>query len=350
MKKWEQNIRKVVPYVPGEQPTGNNIIKLNTNENPYPPSPKAAKILKEFDNDKLKLYPESDIRSLNKCIAKYYNLDPRQVFSGIGSDDVLAMSFLTFFNGDKPILFPNITYSFYEVWADLYRIPYKTPPLNSDFKICKDDYYFENGGIVIANPNAPTGICEDLDFIEDIVKNNPDVIVIIDEAYIDFGGNSAIPLIDRYDNLLVVQTFSKARSLAGMRIGYAMGNEKLIEALNNVKQSYNSYTMNQISMACGIAAVEDVDYFNKCISKIVKTRERVKGELASLGFEFPDSKTNFIFARHRKMAAKDISAHLIKHSVYVRHFNIPYIDNYLRITVGTDEQMDRVLDILRNYI
>ena len=247
MKAFEKNIRKVEPYVPGEQPQ-RKVIKLNTNENPYPPAPGVSKALQGMDVDKLRLYPDPTAGNLVHTLAEYYGVSDEQVFVGVGSDDVLAMCFLTFFNSEKPILFPDITYSFYKVWAELYRIPYECPAVDESFRIVKEDYYKENGGIIFPNPNAPTSIYENLDFIEDILKHNQDVIVIVDEAYIDFAGKSAIELIDKYENLIVVQTFSKARSMAGMRIGYAISNPTLIKYLNDAKYSFNSYTMNMTSL------------------------------------------------------------------------------------------------------
>ena len=298
MGNWEANIRKVVPYVPGEQPKEQDIIKLNTNENPYPPAPEVLNKQVELEN--LRLYPDPAATKLVDAIAEYHGVDKNQVFVGVGSDDVLAMSFMTFFNSGKPIFFPDITYSFYKVWAELYRIPYHCPKLDENFKIVKEDYYAENGGIIFPNPNAPTAIYEDLDFVEDILKLNRNSIVIVDEAYIDFAGRSAMELIDKYDNLIVTQTFSKARSMAGMRIGYAISNPDLIRCLNDVKYSFNSYTMNQTALACGVEAVEDKAYFEEGVRKIVETREWAKEELAKLGFEFLDSKANFIFAKHPK--------------------------------------------------
>lgn len=350
MKDFEKNIRKVVPYVPGEQPKESSIIKLNTNENPYPPSDNVKKALETFDYNKMRLYPDPTASILVDEIAKYYNLDSDKVFVGVGSDDVLAMAFMTFFNSDKPILFPDITYSFYDVWADLLKIPYETVMLNDKFEIEKEDYYKENGGIIFPNPNAPTGVLVTLDMIEDVIKHNQDVIVIIDEAYIDFGGESALPLIDKYDNLLVVQTFSKSRSMAGIRIGYAMGNPLLIKYLNDVKYSFNSYTMNQTALVFGSESVKDDKYFKKVTAKIVNTRERVKKELKELGFDFPDSMSNFIFATHNKYRAKDIFEALKKEKIFVRFFDKPRIDNYLRITIGTDEEMDTLISFLKKIV
>ena len=271
---WEDGVRKVVPYTAGEQPKDKKIIKLNTNECPYPPAPGVKDAIESFSYETLRLYPDMDVTDLRDSLASYYHLKPEQVFVGVGSDDVLAMSFLTFFNQkEKPILFPDITYSFYDVWAELYRIPYKMIPLDEKFEIVKEDYFQENGGIVIANPNAPTGVFMEVSAIEEIIKANPDVVVIVDEAYVDFGGESCLPLLEQYENLLIVQTFSKSRAMAGMRIGFAMGNTKLISYLQDVKFAYNSYTMNRTSIAAGVAAVEDKAYFKATTDKIIATRE-----------------------------------------------------------------------------
>ena len=263
MSRWEENIRKVIPYTPGEQPNQPDMIKLNTNENPYPPAPGVEKRAKELCVDRLRLYPNMDAAERVAAIADYYNVKESEVFVGVGSDDVLGMAFMTFFNSDKPILFPDITYSFYDVWAEMLRIPYTQIPLDDAFRLNPSDYKCENGGIVFPNPNAPTGELLPVSAIEEIVQANPDVIVIVDEAYIDFGGESALPLIDKYDNVIVVQTFSKSRSMAGMRIGFAMGSSKLIAYLNDVKYSFNSYTMNRTSIEAGVAAIKDQAYFHK---------------------------------------------------------------------------------------
>lgn len=350
MNKWEDNIRRVVPYVPGEQPKVDNIIKLNTNENPYPPSPKVFEAVKDFDADALKLYPDPTVSELVDTLAAYYNVASDRVFVGVGSDDVLAMSFMTFFNSNKPILFPDISYSFYSVWADLYSIPYERPALDENLKINSLDYYKENGGVVIANPNAPTALYKELDEIEDIIQHNQDVIVIIDEAYIDFGGRSALELIDKYDNLLVVQTFSKSRSMAGMRIGFAIGNKVLIKALNDVKYSFNSYTMNATSIKYGVEAVKDDTYFKEHINKVIATREQAKHKLSELGFVYPEPSANFIFATHKSVSAKLIFEELKKKKIYVRYFDSPRIDNYLRITIGTDEQMQSLYNALQEIL
>ena len=346
MKPWEANIRKVVPYTPGEQPNESGMIKLNTNENPYSPAPGVEKALKALDADTLRLYPDPTAGDLVHSIAAFYGLKDEQVFTGVGSDDVLAMCFLTFFNSEKPILFPDITYSFYDVWADLLRIPYERPALDEEFHIRKEDYFRENGGIVFPNPNAPTGVEMPLSEIEEIVAKNPDSVVIVDEAYVDFGGVSALPLVDKYENLLVVQTFSKSRALAGMRIGFAIGQKKLISYLNDVKFSFNSYTMNRLTIACGKACVEDRAYFQEITGKIVATREWTKQKLTELGFTFPDSKANFIFATHKTVPAQELFENLKTAGIYVRYFKKPRIDNYLRITVGTQAEMERLVEVL----
>ncbi|MGN1196944.1 MAG: histidinol-phosphate transaminase [Acetatifactor sp.] len=350
MMKWEDNVRKVVPYIAGEQPKEKNIIKLNTNECPYPPAPGVKKLAEELDCDAMRLYPDSNSTPLAEALAEYYHVKPGQVFVGVGSDDVLAMAFMTFFNSDKPILFPDVTYSFYDVWADLYRIPYQTCALDENWKLRPEDYEQPNGGIIFPNPNAPTGVLESIGTVERIIAANRDVVVIVDEAYIDFGGVSALPLIEKYDNLLVVQTFSKSRAMAGMRIGYCIGNEKLIAYLNDVKFSFNSYTMNRPSQLLGVEAVRDDAYFKEITSKIVATRERVKKELKELGFSFTDSKTNFLFATHERIPAQEIFQALRAAGIYVRYWNKPRISNHLRITIGTEEQMDSMLAFLKQYI
>lgn len=347
MQEWKKNIRQVVPYVPGEQPQ-RTVIKLNTNENPYPPAQGVAKAVKEMDTDCFRKYPDPDCMSIRVELADYYNLKPENIFVGVGSDDVLSVAFLTFFNSDKKILFPDITYSFYSVWADVYRIPYEKIPVDENFRILKEDYYKENGGVIFANPNAPTAICESLEFVEDILKHNQDVIVIVDEAYVDFGGESAISLLDKYENLLVVQTFSKSRSMAGIRIGYAMGNPELIKAMNDVKFSINSYTMNNGSLKTGVEAVRDKKYFEECLDKIISTRQYTKDELEKLGFTCTDSKTNFLFVTHDKYSAKDLFEYLKSNDIFVRYFNSPRIDNYLRITIGTDDEMKALIKALKD--
>ena len=351
MSNWEDNVRKVVPYTPGEQPKSTKKIKLNTNENPYPPAPGVKEALKHFETDDLRLYPDPKITDLVHEIAQFYEVGDDQVFVGVGSDDVLAMVFMTFFNSKKPILFPDVTYSFYDVWADMLRIPYEQIPLREDFTIATEDYKRENGGVIFPNPNAPTGELMPLSEIEAIVKANPDVIVVVDEAYIDFGGESALPLINQYDNLIVVQTFSKSRAMAGSRIGYAISNPKVIRYLNDVKYSFNSYTMDRITIALGVEAVKDRAYFEEITGKIIATREWTKQELKSLGFVFGDSKSNFIFAKHPLIPAEEIFATLREENIFVRHFSKPErIQEYLRISIGTDEEMRILIDFLREYV
>ena len=347
---WEENVRKVVPYTPGEQPNKAHMIKLNTNECPYPPAPGVTEALAGLKPEDFRLYPDPNADSLVSVLAEYYGLEKENVFVGVGSDDVLALAFQTFFNSDRPIVFPQITYSFYDVWADLYKIPYEKKPLAADFHIRKEDYMGANGGVIFPNPNAPTGVEESQELIEEILQANPDVVVIVDEAYVDFGGTSALPLLKKYENLLVVQTFSKSRAMAGMRIGFCIGNEKLIHYLNDVKFSFNSYTMNLPSQVMGVEAVKDDAYFKATTAKIAATRERIKKELNELGFTFPDSKANFIFASHKEVPAEELFRALREADIYVRHWNKPRIANSLRITVGTDEEMDRLIAFLKNYL
>jgi len=335
----EKNIRRVEPYVPGEQPQ-NKVIKLNTNENPYPPAPGVQKLLHSMEADRLRLYPDPAAGPLVRALAEYYHVGEDQVFAGVGSDDVLALCFLTFFNSGKPIYFPDITYSFYKVWAELYRIPYEQKELDRQFRLVPEDYYGDNGGVIFPNPNAPTGIYEELSAIEDIIAHNRDVIVI----------ESAVSLIDRYENLIIVQTFSKARSMAGMRIGYAISNPKLIRYLNDVKYSFNSYTMNQTSLLCGVEAVKDKRYFEECVEKIVRTREWTLEELKKLGFVCMDSKANFIFAMHPEYEAKELFEALKERDIYVRYWGSRRIEQYLRITVGTREEMEVFLAFLKDYM
>ena len=340
MKAFEKNIRKVEPYVPGEQPQ-RKVIKLNTNENPYAPAPGVTKALEEMDTDRLRLYPDPTAAPLVNALADFYHVNP---------DQVLSMCFLTFFNSEKPVFFPDITYSFYKVWADLYRIPYECQKLDENFKIVKEDYYKENGGVIFPNPNAPTGLYEDLADVEDIIAHNQDVIVIVDEAYVDFAGRSALELIDKYENLIIVQTFSKARSMAGMRIGYAISNPTLIKYLNDAKYSFNSYTMNQTSLVCGVEAVKDQAYFEACVNKIIETREWAKEELKNLGFRCLDSKSNFIFAMHPDYDAKELFEALKENDIYVRFWGSERIEQYMRITVGTREEMEAMFAFLKKYM
>ena len=350
MSNWEDYVRRVEPYVPGEQPKKEHMIKLNTNENPYPPAPGVVKALREMNTDLLRRYPQPDCKILVDAIAEFYGVKSEQVFVGVGSDDVLAMIFLTFFNDAKPVIFPDITYSFYDVWAELFRIPYERPALDEHFHIKKEDYFRENGGIIFPNPNAPTGVSLPLSDIEDIVEHNQDVIVIVDEAYVDFGTQSALPLIEKYENLLVVQTFSKSRSMAGMRIGFALACPKLIKYLNDVKYSFNSYTMNRTSIAAGVAAIKDQEYFLETCGKIIETREWTKKELRKLGFYFEESKANFIFAAHKNCPAEKLFQALREQHIYVRYFPGGRTGNHLRITIGTRNEMEVFINFVGEYL
>lgn len=350
MNLWEKNLRNIEPYVPGEQSKEKNIVKINANENPYPPSPKAVEAIKNFNCSKLRFYPDANATEFKKAIAEFYNVLPENIFIGNGSDDVLAIAFQSFFNSDKPIVYPDITYSFYPVWCRLFNIAYKNYPLTSDFKINPEDYKEANGGVVIPNPNAPTSLGEDKDFIEKIMNYNQDSIVIIDEAYVDFGGYSSVELTKKYENLLVTGTFSKSRSLAGMRIGFAIGSKKLIAVMEAVKNSYNSYTVNSVAMAAGTAAIKDKKYFNETVSKVIATRNRVTNDLKQLGFTVLDSQTNFLFATNENINIKEYFEWLKSQNVFIRWFNQPKISNYVRITIGTDEEMDIFLNKTKEYL
>ena len=349
-KPWSDKLRKIQPYVAGEQSKNPNIIKLNANENPYPPSPKVKEVLSNFNTDNLKKYPASDALELKTALAKAYNLNENQIFMGNGSDDVLALCFQAFFCSDKPILFPDLTYSFYPVWCSLFKTPYKNIPLDENFRINPDDYKEENGGVILPNPNAPTGIYENLDFIEKILNNNTDCIVIIDEAYIDFGGESAISLLDKYENLVIVQTMSKSRSLAGLRVGYAFASAELISVLEAVKNSYNSYTMDSIAISAAAASLADNDYFKDTCNKIINTRQKTIQALEKLDFDVVPSMANFVLATHKSVKAVDIFEKLKAQNIFVRYFKIPRIDNYLRITIGTDDEMDKLFYALKNLL
>lgn len=349
-REWTKNLRNIEPYVPGEQSKDKDIVKINANENPYPPSPKAAEVLKSFDTNKLRFYPSANSTKLKEAIAKYYKVDVSNVFVGNGSDDVLAVAFQSFFNSEKPIVYPDLTYSFYPVWCSLFGIKYKNYPVGDDFRINPEDYKEKNGGVVIPNPNAPTSLGEGLDFVEKILNYNQDSVVIIDEAYVDFGGTSSIPLVDKYENLLVTGTFSKSRSLAGLRIGFAIGSKALIDVMEAVKNSYNSYTVDSLSIEMGAASIEDDEYFKSTCKKVIKTRERVTLELKKLGFDVLDSQTNFIFATHNKHNMKSLFEYLKTQKVFIRYFSLPRIENYVRITIGTNEEMDIFLEKTKEFI
>lgn len=349
MRTWEENVRKVIPYTPGDQPNRPKMIKLNTNENPYPPAPGVERALKEFRTDCLRLYPDPKASVLAEALSERYGVDQEQIFVGVGSDDVLALAFMTFFNSKKPILFPDITYSFYPVWAEEFRIPYEPQALDDDFRIIKEDYYRENGGVIFPNPNAPTSLAMGISDVEDIIRHNQDVVVIVDEAYVDFGAESALGLLERYDNLLIVQTFSKSRSMAGMRIGFAIGSPLLIRYLNDVKYSFNSYTMSHLALRLGTEAVKDEVYFQETVSKVIRTRENAKKRLSELGFCLLGSRTNFLFVTHPEYEAAKLYEALKAEDIYVRYFDVPKISQYLRITVGTDEQMEALYAFLERY-
>lgn len=349
-KLWTENLRDIEPYVPGEQSSDKDIIKLNANENPYPPSPKALEAMKNFDIAELKKYPNANSAPLKAALADYYNVDMKNVFVGNGSDDVIAIAFQALFNSNLPIAYPDLTYSFYPVWCRLFGIPFKTYPVDDAFRINPEDYKEKNGGVVIPNPNAPTSIGEGPDFVRKIMEYNRDSVVIIDEAYVDFGGVSSIPLISEYENLLVTGTFSKSRSLAGLRIGFAIGSERLVSVLEAVKNSYNSYTVDSISIEIGRASVLDDAYFKDTCRKIMNTRQRVAEELRALGFSLPDSSANFLFVTHDKLSMKEMFEYLKEKKVFIRYFAIPRIDNYVRITVGTDDEMDVLLKEIRGYM
>ena len=350
MSNWEKNLRQIEPYVPGEQSKNQNIIKLNANENPYPPSPKAIEALKNIDANRLRFYPNANASKLKEAIAKHFKLKQNQIFVGNGSDEVIAFAFMACFNSEKPILFPDITYSFYTVWCSLLEIDYQTIPLDENFCINIADYNRENGGIILPNPNAPTGMGQSKEDIIQLLEQNQNSIVIIDEAYVDFGAYSCLELLEKYQNLLVVHTFSKSRSLAGMRIGMAMGNEKIIQTLEAVKNSYNSYTMDSIAIEVGAASISDEDYFQQTCQKIMTTRQRCTKELQNMRFKVFPSQSNFLFVTHNTISAKHIFETLKSENIFIRYFNLPRINNHLRITVGTDDEMDILLQHISNII
>ncbi len=349
-KLWENKIRKIEPYVPGEQSKEKDIVKINANENPYPPSPKAIEAIKNFSAEKLRFYPDANAYPLKKALADYYNVEAENIFLGNGSDDVIALCFQTFFCSEKPIAFPDITYSFYPVWCRLFNIPYKTYKLDEKFRIIPEDYREENGGVILPNPNAPTSIGEGLDFVRKLLEYNQDSIVIIDEAYVDFGGTSCTELTKEYKNLVVTGTFSKSRSLASLRIGFAIADKELISYLEAVKNSYNSYTVDSLSIAAGVASIEDEKYFNETINKVLKTRKRVVDELEALGFEVLPSSSNFIMATHKDYDMKELFEYLKTKKVFIRYFSLPRIDKYVRVTIGTDEEMNTFLNEVKEFM
>lgn len=347
-KFWSPFVKQLVPYVPGEQPKLTNLVKLNTNENPYGPSPRALEAMRAEIGDTLRLYPDPNGDRLKQAVAAFYGVQPAQVFVGNGSDEVLAHIFHGLFQQARPLLFPDISYSFYPVYCGLYGIDFEQVPLNEAFQIEPADYARPNGGIIFPNPNAPTGCLLALDAIEAILQASPDSVVVVDEAYIDFGGETAISLVDRYPNLLVTQTLSKSRSLAGLRVGLAVGHPDLIEALERVKNSFNSYPIDRVALAGAAAAFEDRAWFEHTRNEVIASREALAAELQQRGFEVLPSGANFIFARHPQRDAAEIAAQLRERSVIVRHFKQPRIAQFLRITIGTPEQNQALLDALHN--
>lgn len=347
-KFWSPLVNDLVPYVPGEQPKMANLVKLNTNENPFGPSPKVIEAIQAELNDGLRLYPDPEGESLRETIAAYHKITPEQIFLGNGSDEVLAHIFFGLFQHGEPILFPDITYSFYPVYCGLYNIESQNVPLTESFEINPEAFKQPNGGVIFPNPNAPTGRYLELQHVEEILAANPNRVVVVDEAYIDFGGESAITLVDKYPNLLVSQTLSKARSLAGLRVGFAVGHPDLIEALNRVKNSFNSYPLDRLALAGAKAAYEDEAWFRKCCDGVISERERVAAALEELGFEVLPSKANFIFARHKEQPGEVLAKSLREQGIIVRHFNKPRISEFLRITIGTVDQNDALIGALRS--
>jgi histidinol-phosphate aminotransferase len=345
-KFWSPFVRDLVPYVPGEQPKLTKLVKLNTNENPYGPSPKAIEAMRAEVNDDLRLYPDPNGDLLKQSVARYYGVETNRVFLGNGSDEVLAHAYHAFFLQEKPLLFPDISYSFYPVYCGLYGVEYEAVPLDEQFQIRVEDYARPNGGIIFPNPNAPTGCLMPLDAVESILKASPDSVVIVDEAYIDFGGETAITLVDRYPNLLVTQTLSKSRSLAGLRVGLAVGHPDLIEALERVKNSFNSYPLDRMAIVGAAAAFDDREYFEKTCNLVIASREKLIGQLEGKGFDVLPSAANFIFARHPKHDAAGLAAKVREQGVIVRHFKQERIAQFLRISIGTPEQNQALIDAL----
>ncbi|WP_339525933.1 histidinol-phosphate transaminase [Pseudomonas sp. EA_35y_Pfl2_R111] len=346
-KFWSPFVKDLVPYVPGEQPKLAKLVKLNTNENPYGPSPKAIAAMQAEVNDNLRLYPDPNSDRLKQAVADYYGVQTAQVFVGNGSDEVLAHAFHGLFQHGQPLLFPDISYSFYPVYCGLYGIDSVQVPLDEHFQIRVEDYARPNGGIIFPNPNAPTGSPLALDAIERLLKANPDTVVLVDEAYIDFGGETAISLVDKYPNLLVSQTLSKSRSLAGLRVGIAVGHPDLIEALERIKNSFNSYPLDRMAIAGAAAAFEDKAYFEQTCHRVIESREDVVAGLEKLGFEVLPSAANFVFARHPDKDAATLAAGLREQGVIVRHFKQARIAQFLRVTIGTPEQNQALLDALQ---
>ena len=347
---WSPLVNELEPYTPGEQPRDQAYIKLNTNENPYPPSPAVAEVLRGFDTDSLRRYPDPRSTDLGEALGAYHGLKPDQVFIGNGSDEVLAHTFQAFFCQTDPLLFPDISYSFYPVYCRLYQIAYQTIALDDEFRIGVSDYAIANGGIIIPNPNAPTGIALELNALRELLADNPESAVVIDEAYVDFGAESAVSLIDEFPNLLVVQTFSKSRSLAGLRLGFAFAQAPMIEALQRVKNSFNSYPVDSLASAVGLAALADEAYFRDCRDRVIASRSRLADALTGLGFEALPSSSNFLFVHHPTATAESLYQELKERGILVRYFNRARIDNHLRISIGTDDECDALVDALKQIV
>ncbi|MCB1675196.1 MAG: histidinol-phosphate transaminase [Halioglobus sp.] len=347
---WSDLVGQLTPYVPGEQPQHERLVKLNTNENPYPPSPAVLAAIARVSADSLRLYPDPDSTALKRAFAARHELEPEQVFVGNGSDEVLAHTFQALLKHRRPVCFPDVSYSFYPVWCDLYGIEYTQVPLTDEFRVDPADYPADNGGIVIANPNAPTGVLLELDAIRQLLLRSSASVVVIDEAYIDFGGASAVALLAEFDNLLVVQTLSKSRALAGVRVGVAMGSAALIEGLERVKNSFNSYPLDIIAQRATLASLADEAYFEASRRRVIDSRDKLGRDLAALGFEVLPSAANFLFATHPRRAATELFGALRKQGIIVRHFDRPRIRDFLRISVGTDEQCATLLQALRGML
>ena len=351
-KYWSNFVSDLDPYTPGEQPAINNLTKLNTNENPYPPSPLVMEAMRAAVNADLRLYPPPNADQFKQAVADYFQLTPTQVFVGNGSDEVLAHVFNGLFRQAQPILFPDISYSFYPVYCGLYAIEFEKVPLADDFSLDLDDYRRANGGIIFPNPNAPTGRLVSLAAIEKLLKANRNSVVVVDEAYIDFAesGASAVSLIDQYDNLLVVQTLSKSRALAGLRIGYALGSAELIEGLERIKNSFNSYPLGHVQLAAAVASFNDQEYFERMRLQVINSRDVLVEALETLGFDVLPSAANFVFACHADHDGQLLTAALREKNIIIRHFNKPRIDQFLRISVGTPEQNQQLIDALTAII
>jgi histidinol-phosphate aminotransferase len=347
---WSEIVKSLTPYVPGEQPRLENLVKLNTNECPYPPSPKVLEAISRVSADALRRYPDPESTELRQAIAGQNGVKPEQVFVGNGSDEVIALAFIALLKQQRPLCFPDVSYSFYPVWSQLFGIEYRTIAVAEDFSIDPESYPMDNGGIIIPNPNAPTGMLMSLDSIRRLLVRSGDSVVVIDEAYIDFGGESAVGLIDEFDNLLVVQTLSKSRALAGLRVGFAMGNVELIEALGRVKNSFNSYPLDAIAQNAAVAALGDSGYFHNSCHQVVASRDALCTGMESLGFEVLPSGANFVFATHPRHLARQLFAALRERGIVVRYFDKPRIDNFLRISIGTEQDNAALLSALAELV